>query len=245
VKKILAAVVVLLFGLSMAAPSSFAQSSKDAQLHVVKSDSKAPDSKTKDASPATASASSSSTTSKHVDLTSMLTDAESAVSATNTDLANLRTDKWASGWKTGFIKKSSHKQQANQTADMLKQQAGALPAMISEVRAQHGSVGSTFKLYNNVTLVCENLDILAEATQNYGKKEEYNHLSADYANLLRIRTSLSAYVEQRAAVVDPHGNAPVTANASPAKKDDAAPPKKIVAKSKKKKPVHAAQYTNQ
>ncbi|MBZ5530041.1 MAG: hypothetical protein LAO20_01300 [Acidobacteriia bacterium] len=242
-KKILAAVVVLMFGLSMAAPS-FAQSSKDAQLHVVKSDSKAPDSKTKDASAATASASSSSTTSKHVDLTSMLTDAESAVSATNTDLANLRTDKWASGWKTGFIKKSSHKQQANQTADMLKQQAGALPAMISEVRAQHGSVGSTFKLYNNVTLVCENLDILAEATQNYGKKEEYNRLSADYANLLRIRSSLSSYVEQRAAVVDPRGNAPVVASA-PARKDDSAPPKKIVAKSKKKKPVHAAQYTNQ
>lgn len=243
-KKILAAVVVLLFGLSMAAPSSFAQSSKDAQLHVVKADSKAADSKPDSKSKDTSSSASSTATAKHVDLTSMLTDAESAVSATNTDLANLRTDKWASGWKTGFIKKSSHKQQAGQTADMLKQQASALPAMISEVRAQHGSVGSTFKLYNNVTLVCENLDILAEATQNYGKKEEYNRLSADYANLLRIRTSLSSYVEQRAAVVDPHGNAPVTASA-PAKKDDSAPPKKIVAKSKKKKPVHAAQYTNQ
>jgi len=164
----------------------------------------------------------------------MLTDAEAAVTATNTDLANLRTDKWASGWKTGFIKKSSHKQQAGQTADTLKLQAGQLPTMISEVRSSHGNVGSTFKLYNNLTLVCENLDILAEATQNYGKKDDYNRLSADYTNLLRIRASLSNYVEQRAAMVDPRGNVVATSSTSVLKKDDSAPAKKTIAHNKKK-----------
>jgi hypothetical protein len=170
----------------------------------------------------------------------MLTDADAVVTSTNTDLANLRTDKWASGWKTGFIKKSSHKQQASQVADTLKLQAGALPQMITDVRSSHGSVGSTFKLYNNLTLVCENLDILAEATQNYGKKEEYTRLSTDYSNLLRLRASLSSYVEQRAALVDPRGNASSASSAN-AKKDDATAPKKHIAKAKtRKKPASAS-----
>ena len=219
-KKILAAVLVLSFGLSLAA-----------QSHIVKSDSKSHDAAP--ASTSTTPATSTSTAAKPADLAAILTDAESAVGSTNTDLANLRTDKWASGWKTGFIKKSSHKQQAGQVADTLKQQAGALPAMISDVRSSHGSVGSTFKLYNNLTLVCENLDILTEATQTYGKKDDYTRLSTDYANLLRLRASLSSYVEQRAAVVDPRGNVPSSATTA-AKKDDAPAPKKHIAKVKRK-----------
>lgn len=222
-KKVLAAVFVLSLSLSLAAQSA-------APMHVVKSDGKS-----KDASSNSGTSSSNST--KSTDLAALLTDAEAAVTSTNTDLANLRTDKWASGWKTGFIKKSSHKQQAGQTADTLKLQAGQLPTMISEVRSSHGNVGSTFKLYNNLTLVCENLDILAEATQNYGKKEEYSRLSADYASLLRIRTSLSNYVEQRAAMVDPRGNVVATSSTSSLKRDDSAPAKKTIAHSKKKTSV--------
>ncbi len=45
-----------------------------------------------------------------------------------------------------------------------------------------------------------------EATHSYGKQEEYNKLAGDYSNLPRIRSILSNYVEQRAAVVDPKGN---------------------------------------
>lgn len=235
-KKALAAIFVLSLSLSLAAQSA-------APMHVSKSDAKSSDAKSdaksKDAASSSNSSSSSSSSSsastKPADLASMLSDAEAAVTATNTDLANLRTDKWASGWKTGFIKKSSHKQQAGQTADTVKQQAGQLPAMISDVRSSHGSVGSTFKLYNSLTLVCENLDILSEATQNYGKKDEYTRLSADYSNLLRVRASLSNYVEQRAAIVDPRGNVVVTSSTSSLKKDDAPPAKKTIAHNKKKK----------
>lgn len=143
--------------------------------------------------------------SPRADLAAMLTDADHAVSTTNTDLASLNIEKWSSGWKSGFTKKSSHKKDAQQAADSVKQLSAALPAMIADVRSSHGNVGSTFKLYNGLTQACENLDSLVEATQAYGKKDEYTRLSADYNNLLHVRNSLSTYVEQRAAVVDPKG----------------------------------------
>lgn len=174
----------------------------------------------------------------HVELHSMLADADKTVSSTNTDLANLHVEKWASGWKTAWMKKSSHKQQAGQTADSVKQLASGLTPVIADVRATHGSVSSSFKLYNSLTLVCENMDALVEATQSYGKKEDYNKMSADYSNLLRLRNDLATYVEQRAAVIDPHGSIPAAPmNASASKKDEThnANAKKVYAK--KKKPV--------
>jgi hypothetical protein len=177
------------------------------------------------------------TTPSHVDLTAMLKDADGVVSTTNTDLANLHVEKWSSGWKTAWTKKSSHKQQAGQTADSVKTLASGLTPIIADARSSHGNVGSTFKLYNSLTLVCENMDALVEATHSYGKKEEYNRLAADYANLLRIRGTLSNYVEQRAAVVDPKGSPSMGAAVpeSAAKKDGAKSAKKVVAR--KKKPV--------
>src|SRR6185312_4430253 len=55
---------------------------------------------------------SSSSAPAHVDLNTMLKDADNTISSTNTDLANLHVEKWASGWKTAWMKKNSHKQQA-------------------------------------------------------------------------------------------------------------------------------------
>lgn len=165
-----------------------------------------------------------------VELHSMLADADKTVSSTNTDLANLHVEKWASGWKTAWMKKSSHKQQAGQTADSVKQLASGLTPVIADVRETHGSVGSSFKLYNSLTLVCENMDALVEATHSYGKKEDFTKISADYSNLLRLRNNLATYVEQRAAVMDPHGS--VSAAATNAHN---ASTKKVYAK--RKKPV--------
>ena len=181
------------------------------------------------ASTTSVSSSSSATAeaAKAPDLPATLTDAENVITSTTTDLAGLRTDKWSSGWKGGWAKKGVNKQQLNQTLEALRTTAGQLPAMVVDVRTAHGSVGSAFKLYNQLTAVSEALDSLAEAAQNYGKKEDYAKLSGDYAGLLRIRGNLSAYVEQRASVVDPKGNIS-SLSASAAKKDDSA--KKTVAK---------------
>jgi hypothetical protein len=168
----------------------------------------------------------------HVNLVSTLNDMENTVSATNTDLGNLHVDKWPAGWKTGFTKKSSHKKSAEQMADSLKQSTGNLPAMIASVRSSHGSIGSTFKLYNHVTQVCENLDPLVEATQAYGKKEEYNRLNTDHTNRVNARNTLASYLAQRADLVDPKGDSGFggTVSASTKKPEAPAHTKKTVKK---------------
>lgn len=173
----------------------------------------------------------------NVDFNATLTDADHVVATTNADLASLHIEKWSAGWKTAWMKKSSHKQQAGQTADSVKQLASSLPPRVAEVRASHGSIGSAFKLYNDLTMVCENLDTLVEATRAYGKKDEYTRLAADYSNMLRVRNNFSSYVEQRAAVVDPRGNVTTaSATATSTKNDHTA--KKMLAK--RKKPVLVA-----
>ncbi|HET7872981.1 MAG TPA: hypothetical protein VFL42_10760, partial [Terriglobales bacterium] len=153
----------------------------------------------------------------HVNLVSTLNDMENTASSTNTDLGNLHVEKWPAGWKTGFMKKSSHKKSAEQMADSLKQSTGSLPAMIAQVRSSHGSLGSTFKLYNHLTQVCEGMDPLVEATQAYGKKEDFNRLNADHTNLVNARNTLASYLAQRADLVDPKGDSgfagPVSASA--------------------------------
>src|SRR6267142_1385137 len=182
-------------------------------------------------SSSTASVSSSGATqeaTKAPDLPATLSEAENLITATNPDLAGLRTDKWSAGWKGGWAKKGVNKQQLSQTLEALRTMSGQLPAMVVDVRTAHGSVGSAFKLYNQLTQVTEALDSLSEAAQNYGKKEDYTKLSGDYVGLQRVRANLSAYVEQRASVVAPRGNDSAASSALAAKKDD--PAKKTVAR---------------
>ncbi|HSM86082.1 MAG TPA: hypothetical protein VLT16_08025 [Candidatus Limnocylindrales bacterium] len=174
------------------------------------------------APPATASA--------RTDLTAMLSDAETVASSTSTDLSGLNIEKWPAGWKTGWIKKGANKQEVGQTADSAKQAAGSLPGIIAAARTAHGNISSTFKLYNGLTQACENLNPLVAATKKYGEKDDYTRLAADYANLVRVRNSVFAYVVQRAELVDLRSSAAsATASSRPAGK----PAREVHAKARK------------
>jgi hypothetical protein len=237
-KGTLSALVVLALGLTAVAQSpANLTSSAPASTSASSAASSA-------SSPAASSASTSTVPAapaRPADLAATLTDAEATLAALNTDLAALNTEKPASGWKGGWLKKGSHKQpsaQVTQATEAVKTHAAALPEMIAEVRTAHGSVGSAFKLFNHLTTMCEEMSALAEVIQNSGRKEDAAHLATDYSSLLRVRANISAYVEQRAAIVDPKGNVPPPAPAV-AKKDESTPAKKTVAKHvAKKKPAH-------
>jgi len=152
------------------------------------------------------------TTAPRSDLNTTLADLEKASQSTQIDLANLRTDKWGSGLKLG---KNSHAKDAEKTAISLKRNLkSALPDLIAEVRAAHGSVVTSFKLYDDVSVVCETLDSLLTATETYGKKEEYGLLAEDFSTLTRIRRNLSSYIEGRAAVLEGKGSGVVSASAA-------------------------------
>lgn len=200
----------------------------------------------------------------HTDLNTALIDLERIAQATQNDIAGLQVDKWKSGWKTGFLKDGTHKQQAQQAAHSLQRNlSNALPGLIRDVQTSRGSISATFKLYDDVSLVVEAVDSLITASEAAGKKNEAAPLQDDYSALTRVRRSLSAYIQQSSAAWETKGKAPYAALAAPSvqpaqapqvksssptqvvteqgvKKiivDDTVPEKKPAAPAPKKKPV--------
>lgn len=178
------------------------------------------------------------------DVNAALVDLDRVSQATQSDIADVHIDKWKSGWRTAFLRRNVPRQQAEKAVAALQANlTESLPGLIREVQNSHGSVSSTFKLYDNLSVVCELLDSLVTTTQSYGKKSEYGPLSNDFSALIRIRQDISNYVQQAAASVETRGSLPYAAASTPA----AAPgrlPKKIVVddtipekKPAKKKPV--------
>ncbi|HZI57262.1 MAG TPA: hypothetical protein VFF39_10830 [Verrucomicrobiae bacterium] len=146
------------------------------------------------------------------DLNTALIDLDRVSQATQNDIANMHVEKWKSGWKPGFLKGNSHQAEAQQAATSLQRNlAYALPGLIHDVQNSRGSLSTTFKLYDDVSLVCEAVDSLINASEAAGKKNEAAPLGDDYSALTRIRRSLSAYIQQASASWENHGKAPYAA----------------------------------
>jgi len=198
------------------------------------------------------------------DLNTTLIDLERIAQATQNDIANMQVEKWKAGWKSGFLKDGAHKDQAQQAAGSLQRNlANALPGLIRDVQSSRGSISTSFKLYDDVSLVCEAVDSLISASEASGHKSDAAPLVDDYSALTRVRRSLSAYIQQAASAWETKGKAPVAAlstpsvqpapqraaSASPAPQvvndqgvkkiivDDTIPEKKPAAPPAKKKPV--------
>ena len=152
-----------------------------------------------------------------MDLNTALIDLDRVSQATQSDIANMHVEKWKSGWKPGFLKGSSHQAEAQQAATSLQRNlAYALPGLIHDVQNSRGSLSATFKLYDDVSLVCEAVDSLINASEAAGKKNEAASLGDDYSALTRIRRSLSSYIQQASASWENHGKAPYAALSAPA-----------------------------
>lgn len=151
-----------------------------------------------------------------MDLNTALIDLDRVSQATQSDIANMHVEKWKSGWKPGFMKGNSHQAEAQQAATSLQRNlAYALPGLIHDVQNSRGSLSTTFKLYDDVSLVCEAVDSLINASEAAGKKNEAAPLGDDYSALTRIRRSLSAYIQQASASWENHGKAPYAALSAP------------------------------
>lgn len=150
------------------------------------------------------------------DLNTALIDLERVSQATQVDIASMHVEKWKAGWKSGFLKDESHKEQAQQAAGSLQRNLrNALPELIHDVQNSRGSMSTTFKLYDDVSLVCEAVDSLINASEAAGKKDEAVQLADDYSALTRVRRSLSAYIQQASASWENHGKAPYAAVSAP------------------------------
>jgi hypothetical protein len=191
------------------------------------------------------------------DLTSMLLELDRTTAATFTDISHTHIERWKGGWKSGFTTSSAHKNHAEDAALSLERNLkGPLPEMIRDALNAHGNLAPTFKVYEDLSLVCETLDTLLMATEEYGnRKEEYEPLAMDFNQLTRLRRGLSSYIMQRAAAADNSGvggGSPAAFNVYPSDSSPTDMPRKIIIDNddpparkpvaKKKAPV---QYTNQ
>jgi hypothetical protein len=151
-----------------------------------------------------------------MDLNSALISLDQVSQATQNDIANMHVESWKSGWKTGFTKSGSHQAEAQQAATSLQRNLRyALPELVHNVQSSRGSMSTTFKLYDDVSLVCEAVDSLINASEAAGKKNEAAPLQDDYTALAKVRRSLSAYIQQASAQWENHGKAPYAAVSAP------------------------------
>jgi hypothetical protein len=159
----------------------------------------------------------------HTDLNTALINLDSVSQATQNDIANMHVESWKSGWKPGFLKgNSSHQAEAQQAATSLQRNLRyALPELIHNVQNSRGSMSTTFKLYDDVSLVCEAVDSLINASEAAGKKNEAAPLLDDYAALAKVRRSISAYIQQATAQWENHGKAPYAALSAPVQQQPA------------------------
>lgn len=151
-----------------------------------------------------------------MDLNSALISLNQVSQATQNDIANMHVESWKSGWKTGFTKSGSHQAEAQQAATSLQRNLRyALPELIHNVQSSRGSMSTTFKLYDDVSLVCEAVDSLINASEAAGKKNEAAPLQDDYAAMAKVRRSLSAYIQEASAQWETHGKAPYAVLSAP------------------------------
>jgi hypothetical protein len=139
-----------------------------------------------------------------------------AAQTSNDDVARLRIDKW----KTDF----DQKVEMQKIAESVRRNVTiAVPDLLKGVQSSHGSVSTTFKLYHNLNVLYEYLNVLTESAATFGKEEEYTPLSRDAAQLDAARQQLSSYIEQAATTLEVKAARPV-----PTPVPVVEPPKKIV-----------------
>ena len=151
-----------------------------------------------------------------MDLNTALISLDRASQATQNDIANMHVENWKSGWKSGFMKSGSRQAEAQQAATSLQRNLRyALPELVHNVQSSRGSMSTTFKLYDDVSLLCEAVDSLINASEAAGKKNEAAPLLDDYNALAQVRRSLSAYIQEASAQWETHGKAPSVALSAP------------------------------
>ena len=75
----------------------------------------------------------------------------------------------------------------------------AVPDLIRDAQASGGSISTTFKLYNDLTVVCESLNSLFRPGS---RESNVTALNNDISDMNRLREELSSYIQQTAASID-------------------------------------------
>jgi hypothetical protein len=131
------------------------------------------------------------------DLNSSLFDLTRVAAVTERDLSAVGGGKVR--WLTFWRRDSAHKAQI---ATALRRNLQlAMPGLVHDAQASNGSLSATFKLYNDLNVVCESLDSLV-SSGGRPNKAKYADLSGDLSEMTRIREELAAHIQQTAALLE-------------------------------------------
>ena len=133
------------------------------------------------------------------DLNSTLAELMRAAPATSQDLTNLQQQGGRLHWVTFW--QGDKGQKAKMTAALRRNLQFAVPALIHDAQATGGTISTTFKLYKDLTVVCESLDSLLPPGSREGKTE-LTALGNDLSDMNRLKEELSSYIEQTAASME-------------------------------------------
>ena len=133
------------------------------------------------------------------DLNTILAELTRTSPATSQDLTDLQQP----GGKLHRITfwRKDNVQQAEMVAALRRNLQFAVPDLIHDAQASGGSISTTFKLYKDLTVVCESLDSLLPTGSREGKGE-LTALSNDISDMNRLREELSVYIQQTAASME-------------------------------------------
>ena len=95
------------------------------------------------------------------------------------------------------------------TAALRRNLQFAVPDLIHDAQASGGSISATFKLYKDLTVVCESLDSLLPPGSREGKNE-LAALGNDLSEMNRLKEELSSYIQQAAASIESKNAQPVS-----------------------------------
>src|SRR5215469_9150722 len=133
------------------------------------------------------------------DLNTTLAELLRAAPATSQDLTNLQQQGGrlhrVTFWQGGKAQK------AKMAAALRRNLLFAVPDLIHDAQASGGSISTTFKLYKDLTVVCESLDSLLTPGSHEGKTE-LAALSNDLSDINRLREEVSSYIQQTAAAAE-------------------------------------------
>ena len=132
------------------------------------------------------------------DLNSSLAELSRVAPATDQDLASLHEGgklHWVAFWR----RDSAHK--AQEATSLRRNLRFAVPNLIHDAQTSGGSISTTFKLYNDLSVVCESLDSLLPPG-SHGSKPELTALTRDLSDLNRIREELSSHIQRTAAALE-------------------------------------------
>lgn len=180
-------------------------------------------------------------------LNGLLAQLEATAKNTQADLAKPRIERW----KTD----GASKKQALANVDSIQRNLqGALPEIISQLRAAPEDVPTTFKLYRNLDALYDVLGSMVESVGAFGSKDDFQSLANDLNSFESTRKQLAERIESLSSAKEAEivrlradlKTAQAAIPVAPPKKivvDDNEPPKKPVKKKPPAKPGTATPTT--